>query len=175
MNYPTSRPSRRKHLPGNVYGSLTLVERVEGDGEPRAVFRCICGTVKELQLNNVTGGVTVDCANRANHPDPRRKVEVGYGGAHQRVRGRRGSASQHTCRCGNQAGHWAYTHADYDQAADETGKEAGRPYSMNPAFYVPLCRPCHVRWDRARARQSGSVISLAHRALWMATTDEPCP
>ncbi|MFY1687289.1 hypothetical protein [Plantactinospora sp. WMMB782] len=174
---PTPRavamPSRQKHKPSNTYGSLTLVERIESrNGEPFARFRCECGNVKELRISNVSQGLTSNCGDRASHPDSRIRDRVGYDGAHMRIRSRRGSASRHTCRCGKQAEHWAYTHADYDQSADKIGREAGRPYSMAPAFYVPMCRPCHVRWDNARARMGINGISLVHRALWMATVGD---
>lgn len=169
--YPTSRPASRKHKPGDVYGSLTLVERIEGDSG-RAVFRCECGNLKALHIRNVTRGITVNCADRANHPDPRRQELLTYDGAHNRVKGQRGSASQYLCRCGNQAEQWAYSHADYDERAMIKGREARKPYSLNPEHYVPMCRPCHKRLDNAHRAMPGNGISLAHRVLWMATAGD---
>ncbi|NJC10605.1 hypothetical protein F4558_000431 [Micromonospora profundi] len=171
-NYPTSRPNQRKHRPGNVYGPLTLVERIEGSGEPRALFRCGCGNVKALRIGNVASGVTANCTDRANHPDPRRKDVLTYDGAHNRVKGQRGSASQYNCRCGNQAEHWSYSHADHDQARMPEGREAGKPYSTNPDHYTPRCRGCHARFDNSHRRMAGGPLSLVHVALFMATSDE---
>ncbi|MEV4492713.1 hypothetical protein AB0K04_21670 [Micromonospora coxensis] len=165
---PTSRPGARKHKPGNVYGSLTLVERIEGS-EARALFRCECGNVKALQINNVTRGVTTNCADRTNHPDPRRVELLTYDGAHNRVKALKGSASLYLCRCGKQAEQWAYSHADYDERAMIKGREARKPYSINPDHYVPLCRPCHTRFDNAHRRLPIEGVSLAHVALHLAT------
>ncbi|MEV0733311.1 hypothetical protein [Polymorphospora sp. NPDC050346] len=169
--HPTSRPVSQKHKPGNRYGALVLVERVEQSGEPRALFRCECGTVKALQINNVASGTTVNCADRANHPDPRRRDQLTYNGAHSRVKRERGSASRHLCRCGKQAEQWAYSHADYDQVRMTEGREAGKPYSLDPQHYSPMCRRCHARFDQAR-RRLGGALSLVHLAYWMATHDQ---
>ncbi|MFD6640307.1 hypothetical protein ACFWDN_31325 [Micromonospora chalcea] len=172
--YPASRPESHKHKPGNRYGALVLVERADSreDGQPFAQFRCDCGSVKELRISNVTQGITTNCAERANHPDPRRKDALTYDGAHNRVKAQRGSASLYLCRCGNQAEQWAYSHADYDQAHMAEGREAGMPYSTNPKHYAPMCRSCHTRWDNAHRGMTGGRLSLPHIALWLATTGE---
>ncbi|MFG2067742.1 hypothetical protein ACGFKZ_12895 [Micromonospora tulbaghiae] len=165
--YPASRPEHRKHKPGRHYGSLMLVERIEGSGEPRALFRCDCGNVKALQINNVARGVTTNCADRVNHPDPRRKDELTYDGAHNRVKAQRGSASDHLCRCGNQAEQWAYNHADFKQRADTEGREKGRPYSINPDHYLPMCRSCHARFDNTHRQLVGGKLSPVGVAYWI--------
>jgi hypothetical protein len=67
--------------------------------------------------------------------------EVGYGGAHQRVRRERGPASDHTCPCGEPAGQWAIDHARAPLSED------GMPYSPNPQDYTAMCVPCHKRMD----------------------------
>lgn len=167
--HPTSRPKSRKHKPGNTYGSLILVERIEGNGQPRAVFRCNCGTIKTLQINNVVQGVTTNCADRVQHPDPRRKELLTYDGAHSRVKGQRGSASGHLCRCGDQAEQWAYSHADFKQRADPEGREKGRAYSINPDRYVPMCRSCHSRFDNEHRRLVGDNLSRVSVAYWILT------
>lgn len=70
---------------------------------------------------------------------------IGYGTAHERVRGYRGPASGYLCcECGAQARQWAYDHADADERASDLG-----PYSVNPAHYRPMCVPCHKRFDLA--------------------------
>ncbi|WP_200215402.1 hypothetical protein [Micromonospora coerulea] len=163
----TTRPSQQKHAPGNRYGTLTLLDRIEGSGEPRALFRCDCGNVKALQINNVARGVTTNCADRVNHPDPRRKDRLTYDGAHNRVKGQRGSASDYLCRCGKQAEQWAYSHADFRQRADSEGRETGRPHSANPDHYLPMCRSCHSRFDSTHRRLVGDSLSLVGVAYWL--------
>lgn len=70
--------------------------------------------------------------------------DVGYMGVHQRLYKDRGPAAGHQCRhCGTQAAEWAYDHADPDARVDP---KRG-PYSVNQSHYMPLCVPCHKRWD----------------------------
>lgn len=45
--------------------------------------------------------------------------------------------------CGEWADEWAYDHGDPDQLVSPKG----RPYSMKPEHYRPMCRPCHRRAD----------------------------
>lgn len=73
--------------------------------------------------------------------------DVGYMGMHHRVRRLYGDATGHTCRtCGAQAKEWAYDHADPSERISEEGK----PYSVAPAHYMPLCRLCHRMLDATR-------------------------
>jgi hypothetical protein len=62
--------------------------------------------------------------------------QVGYQALHCRIRKARGKASQHKCsaECGRQAYDWAQIHTEsgFDVWAD----------------YVPLCRRCHIAYDR---------------------------
>ena len=69
--------------------------------------------------------------------------QVGYFGAHFRVRRTKGAASDHTCACGSQAAHWAYDNND----PNESRHTDGRRYSPDPAHYLPLCVPCHSKHD----------------------------
>jgi hypothetical protein len=67
-----------------------------------------------------------------------------YAAAHLRVVRERGDAAAHRCaRCPSPADEWAYDHTDSRELLDDVG----RPYSLNPNFYLPLCRPCHRRFD----------------------------
>ncbi len=173
--YPVKRPGRRVHAPSDRFGALVLVAYVGRDsGGTRAEFLCDCGQTKTLRLGNVTSGATTDCADRAAHPDPRSKGrQIAYGTAHHRVTAQRGRAREHPCAlCGDQAEHWAYAHGDHDQRADLAGKDAGRPFSPEPAHYLPACRPCHARWDNAR-RATGGGLSLAHVALRAVVGEAP--
>lgn len=63
---------------------------------------------------------------------------------HQRIRRKRGSASQHLCiECGGPAHHWAYQHNDPDVLTDPRGYL----YSRNEDCYAPMCRRCHQALD----------------------------
>lgn len=73
--------------------------------------------------------------------------DVGYVGAHSRVRSKHGSAASHLCaHCGAQADDWAYDHADPNEKQDRRGA-----YSPDPSHYFPLCRPCHRAYDKRAA------------------------
>jgi hypothetical protein len=160
-------------MAGARYGSLVVVERLAGS-KGRVLVRCDCGNEKVVYGRNLASGLTLNCADRSKHPDPRSKGEaVSYSGAHNRVRLQRGSASLRRCRfCGGQAEQWAYSHAGLSEQRDSHGKEKGKPYSPHVACYYPTCRGCHRRFDQARARLPEGATSLAHHALWLATTTE---
>ena len=73
--------------------------------------------------------------------------DVGYAGAHDRVRTRRGKVQQYACiDCGGQAKHWSYDHEDPDE---KRGVEYGLlvAYSIKVEHYHPRCVPCHKRFD----------------------------
>lgn len=72
---------------------------------------------------------------------------VGYLGAHRRTVRSRGKAAEQQCsHCDQPASEWAYDHSDANQLIDKRG----RPYSPDPAHYLPLCVPCHRGWDSER-------------------------
>ena len=76
---------------------------------------------------------------------------VGYTGAHDRVRGARGSASDHSCvACGGRAQQWAYDHADLDERYEYDVKGVSlMAYSAKIDHYRPMCIPCHKAFDLA--------------------------
>jgi hypothetical protein len=75
-----------------------------------------------------------------------------YANAHQRLKRRRGRPSAHACqKCGRPAEDWAYDHLDPDERQDPKG-----PYSLDPAYYMPLCRVCHRRFDLPFRRSKGA-------------------
>lgn len=79
-------------------------------------------------------------------------AEVGYTGAHDRVRRLRGSASTHGCvNCGGPAYHWSYNHDDPDEIIGYAHSYP-RPvaYSDKPQHYSARCVPCHKRFDLDR-------------------------
>lgn len=76
-----------------------------------------------------------------------RGVDVGYGGAHERVRALHGSPRSHRCvQCGNQAAHWAYDHADPNEMVG-LNRGVRCAYSADPDHYQAMCVPCHKRFD----------------------------
>lgn len=78
--------------------------------------------------------------------------DVGYTGAHDRVRRLHGSASLHLCtECGNPAYHWSYNHDDPDEK-HAIVRLTPNPiaYSDKPGHYSPRCVPCHKRFDLDR-------------------------
>lgn len=77
--------------------------------------------------------------------------EVGYLGAHCRLREKRGQADTHQCsKCDRRAKDWAYCYTDPDVRYDP---ESGRPFSLKPAHYMPLCRSCHKNFDLRMAKR----------------------
>lgn len=83
-------------------------------------------------------------------PRHRRTLSTGYRAVHKRVQRLRGPASDHPCqRCdAHQAEEWAYDHAD-PHPITATHPRSGRPvtYSLDPAHYLALCKPCHAQFD----------------------------
>lgn len=77
---------------------------------------------------------------------------IGIGAAHDRVRAAKGAATQHQCvDCGQAAKQWAYDHTD---PSEKVGDNHGCPcpYSVDPAYYQPMCVPCHKRFDLAHIK-----------------------
>jgi len=76
--------------------------------------------------------------------------QVGYSGAHWRIRKAKGAATDHDCaHCDATAVHWAYDHTDPDQRTNDTGLT----YSLDPSHYLPLCASCHVAFDDNNPRR----------------------
>lgn len=79
--------------------------------------------------------------------------EIGYKGAHIRVKRARGSASRYLCgHCMQPAQEWAYNHTDPNPSIGEYGGSL-MEYSLDANCYIPLCRPCH-RVEDARYRKT---------------------
>lgn len=74
---------------------------------------------------------------------------VTYAAAHLRVKRLRGRASLHLCaHCGGRARDWAYDHKDPKELTGPAGPGLpDAPYSADPSHYIPLCKPCHTRFD----------------------------
>lgn len=72
--------------------------------------------------------------------------DISYNGLHYRLRRWLGSARNQACTfCGRGAFDWAYMGTDQNERHDEA---TGLPYSPDLIHYRPLCRSCHVRFDR---------------------------
>lgn len=96
----------------------------------------------------------------AKHGQPTwtRPAGVDYRSAHRAVQRTRGPATNHTCRgCGQPAQDWAYRH---DDPAERSQQWYGKTvtYSLDPAHYDPMCRPCHSRFD----------MRSGHTPAWLA-------
>lgn len=93
---------------------------------------------------------------------------VAYEAAHFRTAALWGSASTHRCvDCGVPAKDWAYDGTDPTQllgGSARDGRAAIMFYSRYPEFYMPLCRRCHNRRDKAaQQRELSEYRSWRHR------------
>jgi hypothetical protein len=82
-------------------------------------------------------------------------TEIGYAGAHMRLRKLWGSPAGHTCAdCGQAANDWSYDGADPDERVQEVNGFPLR-YSPDPTHYAARCTSCHRIHDAAlrRARE----------------------
>lgn len=91
------------------------------------------------------GDVQADNPPRIGRP---RVPDPGYRTVHNRLRSDRGPAKRHTCQHCQQrpALHWAYNHTDPAPRVDHVGCF----YSADLARYIPLCAPCHNKFDRSQ-------------------------
>lgn len=144
---------REVNLVDRRFGRLTVLERVglTNTGNVRWLCQCDCDTKKVVSGSALQSGNTRSCGClrlelvRAL----RAKDIVEYSGAHDRVRALRGPASQYDClHCRNNlAEDWAYDHLDPDERISSEEKRIGLVYSIDPKFYIPLCKRCHSVFD----------------------------
>lgn len=142
--------NRRKaaDLAGQTFGRITVIERAGSNKRGSAVWRCSCScgnslastpSTSDLRTGNTT---SCGCASVIENPI--------YESMHNRIRAARGSASTYSCiGCEEQAAEWSYTGNAPDERSDIEGKNAGKPFTTDMNFYVPRCRSCHQRHDRA--------------------------
>jgi hypothetical protein len=96
------------------------------------------------------------------HGDPltildRRQDDAKYDAAHARVRSERGKASYHECeKCGKEARDWSYDGSDPNE---RICPRRGCVYSLDPRYYRPLCRSCHLKGDGV-----APIHTRSHRA-----------
>lgn len=83
---------------------------------------------------------------------------LNYRAVHQRVRAKRGSASQYECvDCGNIAKHWSYSHSSKNE---KWGWHDGFyvPFGTSVDDYDPRCVPCHKRLDLEKCQERSSPV-----------------
>lgn len=86
---------------------------------------------------------------------------IGYTGAHDRVRSVRGRAAQYVCAVGGceaAATDWAYDGLDPNA---KRGRDHGTEltYSTDPSHYLPMCRTHHIRFDAPRTCRHGHLMT----------------
>lgn len=73
---------------------------------------------------------------------------IDYRGAHRRVEGYFGKASNHQCVCcDSPADEWSYVGGCPDEKV-EVIKNSMMRFSPNPCYYEPMDKTCHTRFDR---------------------------
>lgn len=83
----------------------------------------------------------------ADHPSWKGE-NIGYSGAHMRLRRARGLATNLTCiDCLGPAEHWSFNHST---PLDRTLTAKEGPYSANVDDWDPRCVSCHKRYDLNR-------------------------
>jgi hypothetical protein len=114
--------------------------------KPGPATTCACGKRKYSGTKTCA-----DCRDRSGENNPKwRGDQVGNRAAHQRVIKLRGNATSYLCEhCCGPAVHWAYDHRDPQELPSDDG-----PYSTDPDRYMPLCVPCHKRFDLAYLRRA---------------------
>lgn len=139
-----------------------------------------CSSCDKPVWRSSTSGTEVVCR------ECRSAAQIQYRSAHARVTRFRGRARDHQCaRCGEQAENWAYDHEDPEELTEylpDEKRRGWRSYSANPDNYLPLCRPCHHKFDVAHierklpelrvdlfkrpiAEWSDQELALGHAAL----------
>lgn len=89
---------------------------------------------------------------------PRVDGFVSYESAHRRIITEHGKAAQHLCiECLGPAHEWAYIYGDPREMSGIRvirGRGLAAVWSGDPAYYQPMCRPCHKRFDAAHRKAS---------------------
>lgn len=141
--------SRALDLKGQRFGRLTADRRL-----PAGEWLCLCdcGSAHRVLTYLLRSGAVKSCGCLRKEMSAARSRErtvesPSYGGAHHRVRRRRGVASDQQCvDCGSAADEWSYDHTDEHEFINELG----HAYSGNPQCYLPRCRSCHRLFDNSK-------------------------
>lgn len=89
-------------------------------------------------------------ARPVDQSHPLYKEEVGYQGAHLRIRNARGLPSEYKCiLCGVDATEWALSAdaEDLRYGPCATGRKPMTAFSLRINDYLPMCRNCHRAYD----------------------------
>ena len=82
---------------------------------------------------------------------------------HTRLYRSRGYAREHSCvGCGRQALDWAY---QYSAGPDELVSPTGRRYSNSMDDYAPMCRKCHMTFDREKDLEMAERVRESARSV----------
>jgi len=97
-----------------------------------------------------------------------------YVKAHRQVAASRGRADDHMCvACYGPAHQWAYKYTDPNPMFS-----GGTVYSHDPSHYQPMCRSCHIAFDREKDPRLEQVVrqrSAACAAGVLATLEDMRP
>lgn len=110
-----------------------------------------------MHLDHLRSGATSSCGclQKERAAEASGRLQVGYSGAHYRVKRIKGLATSHDCvDCGERAKDWSYNGLDPNEIR---GGQNNCRFSSDPDYYVPRCRSCHRKHDRAAT--SGAVAS----------------
>lgn len=142
---PTPQHAQRwKDMTGQRVGALVVVERYG----KQWLCQCDCGATTLARIGDLNRKSVRSCGNMAIH---RRRDDIEYCTAHDRVEQDRGLARQQTCvDCGRSAEHWSYNHDDPDQRLTTKVWRWPVAYSVKPEHYSPRCVKCHYHFDRNR-------------------------
>lgn len=89
-----------------------------------------------------------------------------YSAVHEKLNRLRGRPETHACaHCGKPATDWAYDHENPDPDAKVFEKQ-GNVYSLKPEYYMPLCRSCHVHFDKGDHCNSGHEYTPENTYLY---------
>jgi hypothetical protein len=110
--------------------------------------RCGKAVVKYRRDGKPPRFCTRECSWAATR-EAKVRVSGEYWAVHARVRRARGPAKAHDCaRCPARAHDWAQLH----------GKDG-----FDPADYIPLCRSCHLLYDRTDETRAKLAVAATHR------------
>ena len=140
---PTFAPTHAD-LVGMRFGMLVVVRRAGN----MWLCACDCGATTVTRSGDLNRGSAQSCGDRSVH---RRRDDIGYAAAHERVRRDRGRVQVYRCvDCGDGAQHWSYDHSDPDELVALNLSANPVAYSNDPAHYDPRCVRCHKRYDLGR-------------------------
>lgn len=137
--------TRMLDLTGQRFGTLTAMKPVYRRNNNWCwLSKCECGSVKVIRASYLSTGTVTTCGDRTAHPRIKGALNS-YTAVHSAIQRIKGKASAHTCKCGEQAQHWAHRGCDHETfGARGTGAYCS---VADPSCYAPLCASCHKFCD----------------------------